>query len=439
MNFLLLCCAKEKKGGRKTDFMLENMRDKNPRPSLTEQCYVVPFVLITSLFFLWGFTRAILDVLNKHFQTELNISITQSSLVQVTTYLGYFLMAIPAGLLINRVGYKRGVVIGLLLYAVGAFLFVPGTWANSFAGYLAALFVIACGLVFLETAANPYATQLGPVETASSRLNLSQSFNGMGSALAPIVVGGLLFGGSGTDVSMPYVVMGVVVLVVAFVFSRSQLPEIQAEEDGATEEADGGQSGWANIRQLFRNRSFVFGLSALLAYEVSEISINSYFVNFTTGMGWLTAANASYILGLSLFIFMGGRFVGSWIMRRIAAERVLLWCACGTVMSIGLLFLNSQLGVVGYQFSLALLIANYFFEAIMFPTIFSLTLQGLGGLTKSASSLLMMTPVGGCGFLLMALLADRSGSLTLPFLIPLAGYIVVLIFARRKTVDRLTR
>ena len=438
MNFLLLCCAKEKKGGQKTDFMLEIMRDKNPRPSLTEQRYVVPFVLITSLFFLWGFARAILDVLNKHFQTELNISITQSSLVQVTTYLGYFLMAIPAGLLINRVGYKRGVVIGLLLYAVGAFLFVPGTWANSFGGYLAALFVIACGLVFLETAANPYATQLGPVETASSRLNLSQSFNGMGSALAPIVVGGLLFGGSGTDVSMPYVVMGVVVLVVAFVFSRSQLPEIQAEEDGATEEADGGQSGWANIRQLFRNRSFVFGLSALLAYEVSEISINSYFVNFTTGMGWLTAANASYILGLSLFIFMGGRFVGSWIMRRIAAECVLLWCACGTVMSIGLLFLNSQLGVVGYQFSLALLIANYFFEAIMFPTIFSLTLQGLGGLTKSASSLLMMTPVGGCGFLLMALLADRSGSLTLPFLIPLAGYIVVLIFARRKANDKLT-
>ena len=409
----------------------------NSRPSLTERRYLVPFVLITSLFFLWGFARAILDVLNKHFQTELNISITQSSLVQVTTYLGYFLMAIPAGLLINRVGYKRGVVIGLLLYAVGAFLFVPGTWANSFAGYLAALFVIACGLVFLETAANPYATQLGPVETASSRLNLSQSFNGMGSALAPIVVGGLLFGGSGTDVSQPYVVMGVIVLLVAFIFSRSQLPEIQTEEadsslnDPSLAEQD-NTSGWANIRQLFHNRSFLFGLAALLAYEISEISINSYFVNFTTGMGWLSAANATYILGLSLFIFMGGRFVGSWIMRRIAAERVLLWCACGTVVSIALLFLNGQLSILGYQFSLALLIANYFFEAIMFPTIFSLTLRGLGSLTKSASSLLMMTPVGGCGCLLMALLADRSGSLVIPFLIPLAGYIVVLIFARRK-------
>lgn len=410
------------------------------KSSLTERRYVVPFVLITSLFFLWGFARAILDVLNKHFQTELNISITQSSLVQVTTYLGYFLMAIPAGLLINRVGYKRGVVTGLLLYAIGAFLFVPGTWANSFSGYLVALFVIACGLVFLETAANPYATELGPKETASSRLNLSQSFNGMGSALAPIVVGGLLFSGSGADVSLPYVVMGIIVLLVALVFSRSQLPEIQREEEQSSQSSNSEivqssnveVSGFANLRKLFHNRTFLFGLGALLAYEVSEISINSYFINFTTGMEWLTPANASYILGLSLFIFMGGRFVGSWIMRRIPAQRVLLWCACGSVISIALLIINCQLSTLNYHFSLALLVANYFFEAIMFPTIFSLSLRGLGSLTKSASSLLMMTPVGGCGFLLMALMADASGSLILPFLIPLVGYLVVFLYARRQ-------
>ena len=405
---------------------------------LTERRYAVPFVLITSLFFLWGFARAILDVLNKHFQTSLHISITQSSLVQVTTYLGYFLMAIPAGLLINRVGYKRGVITGLLLYAVGAFLFVPAAWDGSFGGYLAALFVIACGLVFLETAANPYATELGPRQTASSRLNLAQSFNGMGSALAPIVVGGLLFSGSGADVSVPYVVMGVVVLAAAFIFSRSQLPEIQ-REGGEEIEAEGvRRSGWANIRQLLGNRTFLFGLLALLAYEVSEISINSYFINFTTGMGWLTAANASYILGLSLFIFMGGRFVGSWVMRRVAACRVLLWCACGSVLCIGLLLLTAHynfsfftfhFSFFTFHFSLFLLVANYFFEAIMFPTIFSLALRGLGPLTKSASSLLMMTPVGGCGFLLMALMADASGSLVIPFLIPFVGYIVVLAYA----------
>jgi FHS family L-fucose permease-like MFS transporter len=407
--------------------------------SLTERRYAVPFVLITSLFFLWGFARAILDVLNKHFQTELNITITQSSFIQVTTYLGYFLMAIPAGLLINKMGYKRGVVVGLLLYAVGAFLFVPGTWTNSYSAYLVALFVIASGLVFLETAANPYSTELGPCETASSRLNLSQSFNGLGSAIAPIVVGGLLFSGSGADVSLPYIVLGVIVLLVAFIFSRSELPEIQIEKESLlvnnqSEIVNNNASGLTNLRQLIQNRTFLFGLFALLSYEVSEISINSYFVNFTTGMGWLSAANASYILGLSLFIFMGGRFIGSWIMRRVPAERVLYWCACGTVLSIALLFLNCQLSIFNYKISLALLIANYFFEAIMFPTIFSLSLRGLSSLTKSASSLLMMTPVGGCGFLLMALLADHSGSLVLPFLIPLAGYVVVFIFARRMVV-----
>lgn len=420
-------------------FFYSHMTQQSHTP-LTERRYVMPFVLITSLFFLWGFARAILDVLNKHFQAELDISITQSSFIQVTTYLGYFLMAIPAGLLINRMGYKHGVVVGLLLYAVGAFLFVPGTWTNSFSAYLVALFVIACGLVFLETAANPYATELGPSETASSRLNLSQSFNGMGSALAPIVVGGLLFSGTGADVSLPYIFMGVIVLLVAFVFSRTELPEIQIEkeslmENNLSETGNDKASGLTKLRQLIQNRTFLFGLFALLCYEVSEISINSYFVNFTTGMGWLSAANASYILGLSLFIFMGGRFVGSWIMRRVPAERVLYWCACGTVLSIALLLLNSQLSIFNYKISLVLLIANYFFEAIMFPTIFSLTLHGLGSLTKSASSLLMMTPVGGCGFLLMALLADYSGSLVLPFLIPLAGYVVVFIFARSKIID----
>lgn len=404
----------------------------------------MPFALITSLFFLWGFARAILDVLNKHFQNELQISLTQSSLVQVITYLGYFLMALPAGILINRVGYRRGVVTGLLLYAFGALLFVPSS--GVFGGYLAALFVIACGLVVLETAANPYATLLGPEETASSRLNLSQSFNGMGSALAPIVVGGLLFTGERTDVSLPYVVMAVIVLIVAFIFFKSQLPEITINHSSGSSRTlcreDSTHTGSASACEkhspfaLLRNRAFLFGLMALLAYEVSEISINSYFVNFTTGMGWLTAAHASYLLGLSLFIFMGGRFVGSWLMRRVPAQRVLLWCACGSVVSIALLIFSSLFSFRGERVGavpvpLVFLMLNYLFESIMFPTIFSLSLRGMGTQTKSASSLLMMTPVGGCGFLLMALMADISGSLVLPFLIPLAGFLIVMLFARR--------
>ena len=161
---------------------------KTNRPTLTDKKYLVPFVLITSLFFLWGFARAILDVLNKHFQNSLDISLTQSSLIQVTTYLGYFLMAIPAGWFINRQGYRRGVVFGLALFAFGALLFIPGAEIGTFYAYLGPLFIIGCGLVFLETAANPYAAELGDKETASSRLNFSQSFNGVGSMFATLVV-----------------------------------------------------------------------------------------------------------------------------------------------------------------------------------------------------------------------------------------------------------
>ncbi|MCF0199273.1 MAG: MFS transporter, partial [Bacteroidaceae bacterium] len=258
-----------------------------PYASLTSKQYLVPFVLVTSLFFLWGFARAILDVLNKHFQNSLDISLTQASLVQVITYMGYFLMALPAGLFINRFGYRRGVVTGLMLYAAGAFLFIPCSASNAFTGYLGALFVIACGLAFLETSANPYATELGPRETATSRLNLAQSFNGMGSALAPMLVGAFLFTNVDADVSMPYIVMGVVTLIAAFVFFRSRLPEIKEEE--VEEASQQTTSGWANLRTLMHNRMFLFGLSALLAYEVAEISINSYFVTFATDMQWMAA------------------------------------------------------------------------------------------------------------------------------------------------------
>ena len=387
--------------------------------SLTERRYLLPFVLITTLFFLWGFARAILDVLNKHFQNELHISISQSALIQVTTYLGYFIMAIPAGLFINRFGYRRGVVFGLALFALGAFLFVPGANIGTFEVFLGALFVIGCGLTFLETAANPYVTELGSPQTATSRLNLSQSFNGMGSIFATFSVGLFLFrnDSEGGNVAIPYVVLGVVVLLIALVFSRVQLPEIQpATED----ETSGG--GLKNLAELFKQPMFVMGLAALLAYEVAEISINSYFINFVTGQGWMSDKSASIVLTAALAFFMIGRFGGSWVMRRVRAQRVLFVCAIGCVCSMCLVLLN--MGVL----SLIGLLANYFFEAIMFPTIFSLALTGLGRLTKSASSILMMTPVGGCGFLLMGMIADNSNPV-LPFVLPLAGFAVVLAYA----------
>lgn len=389
------------------------------KATLTNRQYFVPFVLITSLFFLWGFARAILDLLNKHFQNALDISITQSSLIQVTTYLGYFITAIPAGWFINRHGYRLGVVMGLLLFGFGALLFIPLSALHSFYTFLIALFIIGCGLVFLETSANPYVTELGAKETATSRLNFSQSFNGLGSLFATFIVGQFLFGGSvgEGEIVVPYTILGILVLLIALVFSRVQLPEIK-HAASSDDEVKG-----TRIMKLFRyHPMFVFGLFALLAYEVSEISINSYFINFMTGEGYMTDRTASVILTIALGFFMVGRFVGSWLMQYVRAEKLLLLCAAGSVGSMVVVLLG--LGKI----SMVALIGNYLFEAIMFPTIFSLALNGLGNLKKSAASLLMMTPIGGCGFLLMGIIADAS-NLIAPFVIPLFGYFVVLLFA----------
>lgn len=390
--------------------------------SLVDSQYKIPFILVTSLFFLWGFAHAILDVLNKHFQEVLDISKAHSAFVQVTMYMGYFIMAIPAGLFISRYGYRKGVVFGLLLYGIGAFLFVPGQYLSSFNVFLFALFVIGCGLTFLETAANPYVTELGAKETAASRLNLAQSFNGVGCICAPLLTGLLLFSNdsdssSSGNVALPYVCMGVLVLIVAFIFTRVKLPEIPHHEEVDTE---GHKVG------LRSHRLFIFGLIAIFAYEIAEISINSFFINYVVEQKWMNARHASLILSFGgLGLFMVGRFVGSWIMQRVAAQKMLFYCATGTVITTTVVLLD-----LGYV-SLVALLCGYAFEAIMFPTIFALSLNGLGNHTKRASSFLMMSPVGGVvGPLLMGYVADVT-TMVSAFTVPLVAYAVVWLYARK--------
>lgn len=391
------------------------------RVALVEKQYIIPFVLLTSLFFLWGVAHAILDVLNKHFQELLAITKAHSALIQVTMYMGYFVMAIPAGLFINRYGYRRGVVFGLLLYGVGSLLFIPGQNLMSFNFFLFSLFVIGCGLVFLETAANPYVTELGAKETAASRLNFAQSFNGLGCIFAPILAGLVLFSdeeqGVSGNVALPYAIMGVIVLLVGIVFTRVRLPEIKYE-------AEVDESG--HRVSLWSHRLFIFGLIALFAYEVGEISINSFFINYVTEQDWMNARQASLVLSFGgLSLFMAGRFIGSWIMRRVRAEKMLFWCATGTVVSTVLVVLD--LGLISF----IALLCCYAFEAIMFPTIFALSLKGLGSHTKRASSFLMMSPVGGAvGPLLMGYVADCS-TMSMAFIVPCLGYVVVWLYARR--------
>ncbi len=404
------------------------------RETLTSKQYVVPFTLITSLFFLWGFARNILDVLNKHFHDSLDISNGEAALVQVITYFGYFVMAVPAGMFINRFGYKKGVVFGLLLYATGAFLFIPGSQYGSLSAFLVCLFVIACGLAILETSANPYAAELGAKETSASRLNFAQSFNGLGACLAPFIVGSFLFAeGKDADVSIPYAIMGVVVVVVAVVFSFSKLPEIKHNSEGELTDVVAEKIEHP-YSKLFKHKMFLFGVLALLAYEVAEISVNSFFVTFASEMNIFTASEASKFLSFGLIFFMVGRFVGSWVMQGIAAEKTLYACATGTVISILGVIVTSMLysqGITWLKYApLVFVVSNYMCEAIMFPTIFSLAIKGLGGLTKSASSILMMTPVGGCAFFLVGLVADHYGYVA-PFLIPLIAFLVVWAYARR--------
>ncbi len=386
--------------------------------------YLLPFVLITSLFFLWGFAHSILDVLNKHFQDSLSISKAGSAMVQAVVYGGYFLMAIPAGKIISRYGYRAGVITGLLLYGIGALMFIPGAQILSFDFFLLCLFIIGCGLTCLETAANPYVTVLGDPESAEQRINLSQSLNGLGWIVGPLVGGMILFDGSSTGssaaLSIPYAIIGVIVLLVAFVFSRIQLPEV--EDLNATEAKvqavnDGGS--------LWSHRNFVFGLIALFLYVAAQTGLNSFFINYATENAGITASTASILLGfVCMGLFMLGRMGGSWIMGRMRSELLLGICGVGATLSmLVLLFAPGMLG-------LSALFVCYLCESIMFPTIFALAIRGVGVHTKQASSYLIMSIVGGAvAPVMMGYIADKVGDMRPAFIIPMLCYAVIAAFA----------
>ena len=388
--------------------------------------YLLPFVLITSLFFLWGFAHSILDVLNKHFQDSLQISKTGSALVQAMVYGGYFLMAIPAGKIISRWGYRTGVITGLLLYGTGALLFIPGAYIMTFWFFLMCLFIIGCGLTCLETAANPYVTVLGDPESAERRINLSQSFNGLGWIVGPLVGGLLLFDGedgtaSSSLLALPYAVIGVVVLIVALIFSRTMLPEPAAESP-----ADGEDMPTTDEpRSLWSYPTFVFGLVALFLYVAAQTGLNSCCINYATENADVNAQTAAVLLGFGCMgLFMLGRMGGSWLMSLVRSERVLAACGVGAVLTMAvILFCPGSWGI-------AALLVCYLCESIMFPTIFALAIKGVGRHTKQASSYLIMSIVGGAvAPLLMGLIADTTGDMRPAFTVPMVCYAVITAYA----------
>ena len=402
--------------------------------------YLVPFLLVTSLFFMWGFAHAILEVLNPHLKNLLGLNHTNAAWVQVATYAAYFLMAIPAGKIIQRWGYRGGVLTGLVLYGVGALLFLPicvlGAKADNpallYPAFIALLFIIGCGLTCLETSANPYVTVLGPKASAEQRINLAQSLNGLGWICGPLV-GGLFFFGDEAEgqvpsiasVATPYVIVGVFVLLAALGFKFSRLPEPQAPSNSPSE-ADNREKRKEKAGEgfLFRSRIFVLGVIALFLYVAAQTGVNSNFVAYMGENVAMSRAEASLWLsfgGMGLFFI--GRLVGSWLMGYVRADRLLLLYAVGaTVGSLVIVCLGGRMSIGAF-------FLVYLCESIMFPTIFSLALRGAEGNTKQASSYLIMTIVGGAvAPPLMGCIADAS-SIGLAFVVPMICYIFIGIYA----------
>ena len=385
--------------------------------------YLLPIILVTSLFFLWGFAYGLLDVLNKHFQETLNITKKRSTLLQAAYFGAYFLAALPAGLFMQKVGYKKGIITGLLLYAAGALFFYPSAQNSSFNFFLLSLFVLASGLAFLETAANPYITVLGNPETSEYRLNLSQSFNGVGSFLGPIVGGALFFSGkSGNNsseldsVMYVYIAIAAVVLLVAYLFVRTPMPEIKEDELIINQQEHTGRS-------LFQHSHFVWSIVAQFFYVAAQVGIAALFINYCTekGLG-ITNEKASYLLSGSLILFTIGRFAGTAIMKFMAPNRLLaIYAIINVILCAVVTWAEGML-------SIYTLMGVFFFESIMFPTIFALGVKNLGADTKKGSSFIIMSIVGGALMpYVMGLLAE-SYSTSFSYIVPMLCFIVVFAF-----------
>lgn len=385
--------------------------------------YLVPFVLITSLFLLWGFAHGLLDVLNKHFQGVFTMTKAESGLVQFSTYIAYFLMALPAGAFMKRYGYRKGIIMGLLLFAIGAFGFIPAAFLHSATPFLIALFVIACGLCILETAANPYSTILGPSASAAQRLNLSQSFNGLGWILGPLVGGLLIFGASEGDsmaLTKPYILVGGIVLFVALLFFFTKLPEIKPEEEeevtAIVEEKPAAS--------LWKRRQFVRSVVAQFCYCAAQTGIFGFFINYVTEMDpGISNLRASRILAFGgMALFMIGRLSGSFTMKWLAPGRLLTWYSLLSAVCVALVV--ASVGTL----SLYALYLSFFFMSIMFPTIFALGLEGMGVYTKKASSYIVMGVAGGAfSPMLMGYIGEEN--MALGFIVPLIAFLYILYFA----------
>ena len=404
--------------------------------SQNRNSFLFAFVLVTSLFFLWAFLHNTNPILIPHLKKACQLTDTQSSFVDLAVYFGYFLIAIPAGLVMHKFGYKTGIILGLCLYAAGALLFLPAASGRTFGLFLAALFILAAGATFLETVANPYITILGPKETSEQRLNFAQSFNGVGAFVAPIIGGKFILSGvehtkeelnqmaaNGTldaylqseadTVKIPYLIIAAVVILVTIGFLFTKLPEVK---ESAAADAHTGFS-----LKVLRHPHVMWAVIAQFFYVGAQVGVGSFFIRFSKEVMDLGEKPASYLWGsIAMVGFMVGRFAGTFFMRFIKPQK-LLWLYALINILLLVIALNTSGKIAVYT-----VIAVPFFMSIMFPTIFALGIKELGEETKMASSLLVMSIVGGAlAPLVMGLISDYTGSMQKAYIIPLLCSIAV--------------
>lgn len=421
---------------------------------------VVTFTLVSSLFLLWGVCNGMIDVMDKHFQNELGLTMAQSANVQFAHYLGYFLMALPAGCLARRWGWKGGIIAGLLMVAAGGFWFLPATDIQAlahagtvsstaaFASYLIGVCAIASGLTFLETVANPYTTVLGPARYAAARINLAQSCNGIGWIFGPII-GAQYFYSKDPKIFVPYVAVAVVVLVLAVIFKMADVPDIKNEDDFHLDDTAAPVS-----HSLMSRPHFLLGVAAQFFYVAAQAGIFGFFINCMTvykktgfsmmpsiPAGWgggalkflfetgadgalhVSDAGASTLASAAFICFLLGRISGAGLLKKFSAHKILGLYAVLNVIICLLVFANlGWISVIG-------VFATYFFMSIMFPTIFALGIFGLGDKTKKASGFIVMAIMGGALLpKLMGAVADNY-NLCRAFLVPAACFAFIAFYA----------
>jgi FHS family L-fucose permease-like MFS transporter len=404
--------------------------------------YLVPFILVTSLFFFWAFLHNLNPILIPHLKKACQLSDTQSSFIDSSVYAGYFLIAVPAGLFMHRFGYKKGILAGLFLFALGYLLFIPAASSRSYVFFLGALFIVASGATFLETVANPFVTLLGEKETSEQRLNFSQSFNGLGAVIAPILGGQFILSGiehskeelqqmnvngqlnsylqsEANTVKIPALIMAVVIAVVWLLFYFTKFPEVK--ESG--EEVKANEFSVKVLRHLHLRWAVI----AQFFYVGAQVGVGSFFVRFSRYVIDLPEKEAAYRWGyIAMAGFMVGRFTGTFFMRYIKPAKLLSLYA----------FINILLLTIGVitkgNIAVYAVMASPFFMSIMFPTIFALGIKELGEETKLASSFLVMSIIGGgLAPIVMGFISDKTGSMQTAYVVPLFCFLFVLYYGLR--------